>query len=122
VVDSLASGGDIPRAVDEAVSEVPELFRSVSGAVTKPAEKAVTPVVPLVPEVWGFPVALKTKATEVIQSNTPPVVLKALGAAHSWWTKDRLKSVVQGTVLRRETDSLIIQGPCGLTECVGVHN
>jgi len=28
---------------------------------------------------------------------------------HSWWTKDRLRSVVEGTVLRRETDGLVVQ-------------
>jgi hypothetical protein len=118
VVDSLASGGDISRAVDEAVSEVPELFRSVSAAVTKPVEMAVAPVVSSVPEVKGFPVMLKTKMIDVVKSNAPPVVLNVLGGAHSWWTKDRLKSVVQGTVLGRETDGLIIQGSYGLSECV----
>ena len=122
MVDSLASGGDIPRAVDEAVSEVPELFRSVGAAVTKPVENAIAPVVPSIPEVKGFPVALKAKATEVVKSNTPPTVLKVLGGVHSWWTKDRLKSVVEGTVLRRETDGLIVQGSCGLSGCARSYN
>jgi len=117
VVDSLASGGDISLAVDEAVSEVPELFRSVSTAVTKPVEKAATPVVTSVPEVGGLCIVLKTKATEVVKSNTPPVVLNALGRLHAWWTNDRLKSVVQGTVPTRETDGFIIQGSFKLPEC-----
>ena len=117
VVDSLASGGDISRAVDEAVSEVPELFRSVSAVVTKPVENVITPIVPSVPEVKGLPVVLKTKTVEVVKSNTPPIVLKVLGGVHSWWTKDRLRSVVQGTVLRRETDGLIVQGSCRLSGC-----
>jgi len=116
VVESLASGGDISRAVDEAVSEVPELFRSASTAVTKPVENIVAPVVSSVPEVKGLPVVLKAKTTEVLKSNTPPAVLKVIGGMHSWWTKDRLKSVVQGTVLRRETDGLIVQGSYGLFE------
>jgi len=117
VVDSLASGGDISRAVDEAVSEVPELFRSVSAVVTTPMENAIAPIVPSAPEVKGLPVALKAKTVEVVKSNTPPIVLKVLGGAHSWWTKDRLRSVVQGTVLRKETDGLIIQGSPGPSEC-----
>lgn len=117
MVDSLASGGDISRAVDEAVSEVPELFRSVSATVTKPVEEAVAPVVPSVPQVKGLHVMLKTKTADVVKSNTPPVVLKVLGGVHAWWTNDRLKSVVQGTVLRRETDRLIIQGLFKLSEC-----
>ena len=116
MVDSLASGGDISRAVDEAVPEVPELFRSVSAIVTTPVENAAAPVVPSVPEIKGLPVMLKTKTVEVVKSNTPPTVLEAFGGAHSWWAKDRLKSVVQGTVLRRETDRLIIQGSYGLPE------
>lgn len=116
MVESLASGGDISRAVDEAASEVPELFRSVSVAVTKPVENIAAPVVSSVPEVKGFHIVLKTKTTEVLKSNTPPAVLKALGGMHSWWTKDRLKSVVQGTVPRRETDGLIVQGSYGLLE------
>jgi hypothetical protein len=122
VVDSLASGGDISRAVDEAVSEVPELFRSVGAAVTKPVEKAVAPVVPSVSGVKGLPVVLRAKAIDVVNSNTPPAVLKLLGGAHSWWTKDRLKSVIQGTVLRRETDELVIQGSYRLSGCVRFHN
>ena len=118
MVDSLASGGDISRAVDETVSEVPELFRSVSAAVTKPVEMAAAPVVPSVSEVKGLPVVLKTKAVEVLKSNTPPIILKVLGGMHSWWTKDRLKSVIEGTVLGRETDGPIIQGSYGISECV----
>lgn len=114
MVDSLASGGDISLAVDEAVSEVPELFRSVSAAVTKPVESVV---VPSVPEVKGLHVMLKTKAAEIVKSNTPPIVLKALGGVHNWWTDDRLKSVVEGTVLRRDTDGLIIQGSFKVSEC-----
>lgn len=109
VVDSLASNGDIPRAVDEAVSEVPELFRSVSAAVTKPVERVIAPVAPTVPEVKGLSVAVKAKTVEILKGNTPPVVLNVFGGVHSWWTKDRLKSVVEGTVLRRETDALIVQ-------------
>ena len=122
VVDSLASNGDIPRAVDEAVSEVPELFRSVSAAVTKPVERAIAPVVPAVPEVKGLSVVVKAKIVEIVKGNTPPAVLNFFGGVHSWWTKDRLKSVVEGTVLRRETDALIVQGPHGLLECTGFHN
>jgi len=121
VVDSLASGGDIPLAVDEAVSEVPELFRSVGAAVTKPVETAVAPVMPSVPEVKGLHVVLKTKATEVVKSNTPPVVLKVLGGAYTWWTNDRLKSVVQGSVLGRETDTLIVQGWFKLSDYVRMY-
>ncbi|KAF9653627.1 hypothetical protein BDM02DRAFT_3226294 [Thelephora ganbajun] len=109
MVDSLASDGDISRVVNEAVSEVPELFRSVSAVVTKPVEKAVAPVGPSVPEVKGLHALLKKKTADVVKSNTPPVVLKVLGGVHSWWTKDRLKNVVQGTVLRKETDELIVQ-------------
>jgi len=122
VVDSLASGGDISRAVDEAVSEVPDLFRSVSAAVTKPVENSVAPVVPSVPGVGGLHIALKTKVTEVVKSNTPPVVLSVLGGLHTWCTDDRLKSVVQGTVLRRETDGLTIQGSFKLSECAGPND
>jgi hypothetical protein len=122
VVDSLASGGDISRAVDEAVSEVPELFRSTSAAVTKPVETAVEPVVPPVPEVGGLHVMLKAKTTEVVKSNTPPAVLNVLGGLHAWWTDDRLKNVVQGTVLRGETDGLIIQGSFKLSECAGPND
>ena len=117
MVDSLASGGDISRAVDEAVSEVPELFRSVSAVVTTPVENAIAPIMPSTPEVKGLPVALRAKTVEVVKTNTPPIVLKVLGGVHSWWTKDRLRSVIQGTVLRRETDVLVIQGSCGLSEC-----
>lgn len=118
VVDSLASGGDLSLAVDEAVSEVPELFRSVSAAVTKPVETAVAPITPSVPEVKRFPAMVRTKVVEAVKSNTPPIVLEVLGGVHSWWTKDRLKSVVQGTVLGRETDGLIVQGSHELSECV----
>lgn len=117
MVDSLASSGDISLAVDEAVSEVPELFRSVSAVVTKPVEKVATPVVTSVPEVKGLHIALKTKATDVVKINTPPVVLNALGRLHAWWTNDRLKSVVQGMFLRRETDVLIIRGSFNLSGC-----
>lgn len=117
VVDSLASGGDISRAVDEAVSEVPELFRSVSAVVTTPVENAIVPIIPSTPGVKGLPVVLKAKTVEVVKSNTPPIVLKVLGGVHSWWTKDRLRSVVQGAVLRRETDGLIIQGSRWLSKC-----
>jgi hypothetical protein len=115
VVDSLASGGDISRAVDEAVSEVPELFRSVSAAVTKHAEEAAAPVAPSVPEVQGLPVVLKAKIIGIAKSNTPPIVLKVLAGVHSWWTNDRLKNVVEGTVPRRETDALIVQGMYALS-------
>jgi hypothetical protein len=110
VVDSLASGGDITRAVDEAVSEVPELFRSVSAVVTKPVEKAVAPVLPPVPEVKGLFTGLKTKTIEGVKSNIPPIVLNIMGGVQSWWMEDRLKSVVQGTIPRGETDALIVQG------------
>ena len=120
MVDSLASGGDISRAVDEAVSEVPELFRSVSAVVTTPVENAIAPIMPSAPEVRGLPAVLKAKTVEVVKSNTPPIVLNILGRVHSWWTKDRLRSVVQGTILRRETDGLIIQGSHGLSECAGL--
>lgn len=116
MVDSLASSGDIPQAVDEVVSEVPELFRSVSTAVTKPVETVVAPVPPPGPRTEGLHVVLVTKATEVVKSNIPPVVLSVLGGVHTWWTDDRLKNVVQGTVPRRETDGLIIQGPFKLSE------
>jgi hypothetical protein len=116
VVDSLASGGDITQAVGEAVSEVPELFRSVSAVVTKPVEKTGEPALPTVPEAKGLSVVLRTKAFEVLKSNTPPAVLEVVGGAHSWWTKDRLKSVVEGIVLKRETDALVIQGSCGPLE------
>ena len=122
MVDSLASGGDISRAVDEAVSEVPELFRSVSTTVTKPVEKAVVPDVPPVPKVRGFHIVLKAKATEVVKGNIPPVVLNVLGGLHAWWTNDRLKSVVQGAVLGMETDGLIIQGSFKLSECAGPND
>lgn len=115
VVDSLASSGDIPRAVDEAVSEVPELFRSVSAAVTKPVEKAVAPVVP---EVKGLPVVIKAKIIETVKSHTPPAVLGVLSGVHSWWTKDRLKSVVEVAVPGRETDAFVVQGSYGSSECV----
>lgn len=121
MVDSLASGGDISRAVDEAVSEVPELFRSVSAVVTKPVEEAVAPTVSSVPEIRGLHVVLKTKTTEIVKSNTPPVVLNVIGGLHTWWTSDRLKSVVEGTVLRRETDGFIIQGSFKLSECIGLN-
>ena len=117
VVDSLASSGDIPQAVDEAVSEVPELFRSVSAVVTKPVEQAVAPVVPSVPEVKGLPVAIKAKTIEILKSNTPPVILSVISGVHSWWTEDRLKSVIEGTVPKRETDAFIVQGSCGLGVC-----
>ena len=117
MVDSLASGGDISRAVDEAVSEVPELFRSVSAVVTTPVENAITPIMPSAPEVKGLTVAFKAKTVEVVKSNTPPIALKVHSGVHSWWTKDRLRSVVQGTVLRRETDGLITQGSRGFSEC-----
>ena len=112
VVDSLASGGDISRAVDEAVSEVPELFRSVGAAVTKQTEEAAAPSVP---EVQGLPVVLKAKIIGIVKSNTPPIVLNVLAGVHSWWTSDRLKNVVGGTVPRRETDALIVQGLYGLS-------
>ena len=110
MVNSLASSGDLSRAVDEAVSEVPELFRSVSAAVTKPVEKTVAPVIPSVPKVRGLPVVIKAKTIEIVKNNTPPVVLGVLGRVHSWWAKDRLKSAVEGTVPRRETDAFIVQG------------
>ena len=116
VVDSLASSGDISQAVDEVVSEVPELFRSVSTAVTKPVETVVAPVPPPGPGAGGLHAVLVTKATEVVKNNTPPVVLGVLGGVHTWWTDDRLKNVVQGTVPRRETDGLIIQGSFELSE------
>lgn len=112
MVDSLASGGDISRAVDEAVSEVPELFRSVGAAVTKQTEEAAAPSVP---EVQGLPVVLKAKIIGIVKSNTPPIVLNVLAGVHSWWTSDRLKNVVGGTVPRRETDALIVQGLYGLS-------
>ena len=112
MVDSLASSGDISLAVGEAVSEVPELFRSVSAAVTKPVERAVAPVVPSVPEVRGLQVVLKAKTTEVVKSNIPPAVMNVLGGMHSWWTEDRLRSVIQGSILGRDTDTLIVQGLC----------
>ncbi|KAF9788124.1 nucleoporin protein Ndc1-Nup [Thelephora terrestris] len=109
VVNSLASSGDITLAVDEAVSEVPELFRSVSAAVTKPVEKVVAPIVPTVSEVKGLPALLKEKSVEIIKSNIPPALLNVCGGVHSWWTKDRLKDVVEGTVLRRETDAFVVR-------------
>lgn len=118
MVDSLASGGDLSLAVDEAVSEVPELFRSVGAAVTKPVENAATPSVP---KVKGLYVLLKTKTTNVIESNTPPVVLKVLGGVHTWWTNDRLRSVVQGSVPGRETDTLVVQGSSKLSEHVRMY-
>jgi hypothetical protein len=114
VVNSLASSGDITLAVDEAVSEVPELFRSVSAAVTKPVEKVVAPIVPTVSEVKGFPALLKERSVEIIKSNIPPALLNVCGGVHSWWTKDRLKDVVEGTVLRRETDAFVVRGSYGL--------
>lgn len=114
--DSLASSGDIPRAVDEIVSEVPELFRSVSTGVAKPVEKAVVPVAPSAPEVKGLPVVIKAKILEIVKNNTPPAVLSVLGGVHSWWTKDRLKSVVDGALPGRETDASIVQGSYGLSE------
>ena len=86
--------------------------------MTRPVEKAVAPVVSSVPEVKGLQGVFKAKTAQVVKSNTPPVVLKVLGGVHAWWTKDRLKSVVQGTTLRRETDGLIIQGLFELSECV----
>ena len=118
VVDSLASSGDISQAVDEIASEVPELFRSVSTAVTKPVETAVAPVPPPGPKGEGLHVALMAKATEVVKNNTPPVVLGVLGGVHTWWTDDRLKKVVQGTVPRKETDGLIIQGSFELSDAL----
>lgn len=116
MVDSLSSSGDIPRAVDEAVSEVPELFRSVSAAVTKPVEKAVAPIAPTVPEVKGLPAALREKTIEIVKNNIPPAVLDVCGGVHLWWSKDRLKDVVEGTVLRGETDALAARGSYGLWE------
>jgi hypothetical protein len=122
VVDSLASGGDIPRAVDEAVSEVPELFRSVSAAVTKPVEESVAPVVPSVPEVKRLPVVIKAKIVETLKSNSPPIVLGAFSGVHSWWTKDRLKSVVEVAIPGRETDAFVVQGSYEFSECERLHN
>lgn len=121
VVDSLASSGDISRAVDGVVSEVPELFRSVSAVVAKPVEKAVAPVITSVPEVTGLPVVIKARAMEILKSNTPPVILSVLSGAHSWWTTDRLKSVVEGTVPGRETDALTVQGSYGPSKRVWLH-
>lgn len=122
MVDSLASTGDISRAVDEAVSEVPDLFRSVGAAVTNPVEKAVVPVIPSVPEVKGLPVVIKAKMMEFVKNSTPPAVLSVLDVAHSWWAKDRLKSIVEGTVPRRETTASIVQGSHGLQECVWLYS
>ena len=118
VVDSLASGGDISQAVDEVVSEVPELFRSVSTAVTTPIETAVAPVPPPGPRDERLHAALMAKIAEVVKNNTPPVVLGVLGGVHTWWTDDRLKNVVEGTVPRKETDGLIIQGSFKLSDAL----
>jgi len=52
---------------------------------------------------------IKAKTIEIVKNNTPPIVLGVLTGVHSWWTKDRLKNVVEGTVPRRETDALIVE-------------
>lgn len=121
-LDSLAADGVVTKAAEEGVGKVPDLFRSVSSAVSPnaPSASSSSAVVPasqsqslmggeLANKLMRYP---KGRIDEVwkLVGELSPVWLGEVGRKGvEWWRKERVSRVVEGCFESRKLDVLVIE-------------
>ncbi|KDQ51846.1 hypothetical protein JAAARDRAFT_210825 [Jaapia argillacea MUCL 33604] len=123
IVDSLASEGTIAQAVtntaEMGAAHIPELFRSVApGSSSKPAAAAVTAAPgPSAKGSWVGSLGLRAKAVREglygrvgsgVMRYSPVWVVEVGERVGGWWGRDRVSRVVEGYLVNRELDVIII--------------
>ncbi|KAL0959063.1 hypothetical protein HGRIS_014363 [Hohenbuehelia grisea] len=116
-IDALASDGPLAQAVDAGAdaAHIPELFRSVAGAVGSP--KPVAAAKEEAKKVADVGKGLVSRARAGLGANVygavsayaPRSVNVAVEGWRTWWTKDRLGKVAEGCLPNRDLDVLIIE-------------
>jgi nucleoporin NDC1 len=114
VIDSFASDGPLPQAVDAGVDTVhlPELFRSLEAVVLPPlakegeAKKGVEGAKGLM----SWIVEAKDAASGVVGRNAPAWATDVMQRWVEWWTKERVSKVVEGCLPRRSLDVVVVEG------------
>ncbi|KAF5353752.1 hypothetical protein D9758_008654 [Tetrapyrgos nigripes] len=115
VIDSLASDGSFPKAIDEGAESVhlPELFRGVENAVLPRLEKGKGDAKKSVDGAWGT-VSNATKPLRggfisVINAYAPVPIRNLLKAWGEWWDVPRVSRTVESSLAFRELDVLAVR-------------
>ncbi|KAJ4482155.1 nucleoporin protein Ndc1-Nup [Lentinula aciculospora] len=115
VLDSFASDGPLAQAVDEGTESIhiPEIIKSVEGAVLPQLEKSKDEVVKSVSGATGIVAKLTGGIGDVVEGlvnrHAPALVRATLKHWKGWWREERLSKTVEGCIPFRELDVLAVE-------------
>ncbi|KAF9077658.1 nucleoporin protein Ndc1-Nup [Rhodocollybia butyracea] len=110
VLDSFASDGSFAQAVDEGANSihVPEIIKSVEGAVLPQIEKSKH-AVKSVHGATGTFSKLTSVMENLVDRNVPVFVSATVKQWRQWWREERLSKTAEGCIPFRELDVLAIE-------------